>query len=261
MLHITNRKVAGFNTQWASFHGFSILFNNLGDKCLQSRRPGMLDLVNDVNDNPALKFYAILHEGITRLNTNFLTNQFLFCALPPSTYHVTLWGGLNDRHVTKIEPQYRSIVEKWLLDLPESFCNTPKSIFDLPATSPLCLKRDWNINFCFDGLKVWNNSVLVAALRPDENSISVFEQLSEERSQLNEKVHDRLNIDTDTKAYTPHVSLGYFANEEGAQRASHFVDEWNQWFSNACQDNLLSFNNADIYGLTDMVTFFKAVDN
>jgi hypothetical protein len=126
--------------------------------------------------------------------------------------------------------------------------------------SSLCTKRDWNLDFRFDRLKILNNSVLVAILRPDANSISTFEQLSEERHQLNKQFHDRFNVLTASEIYTPHVSLGYFANEVGAQKALDFVDDWNKWFSDALQDNILSFNNANIYGLTNMISFFKVAD-
>ena len=261
MLHITNKKVAGFDARWASFHGFSILFNNPGNNCLQQRYPGIVHLANTVRNDPALHFYQILEEGVTRLDIDSLVNRFLFCALPSSSYHVTLWGGLNCRHVDNIGPQYHSMAQNWLTGLPESFFDTPKDIFQLPSMSSLCTKRDWNMKFRFDRLNIWNNSVLVAALHPDISSVSTFEQLSEERRQLNKQFHDRFNVITDSETYKPHVSLGYFANEMGAQKAMGLVDDWNKWFSDALQDNILSFNNASIYGLTDMINFFKVANN
>jgi hypothetical protein len=260
MLHITNKKVAGFNARWAPFHGFSILFNNPGDHCLQQRDSDISDLVNNVRSDPALHFYKTLEEGVTHLDINALTNRFLFCALPSNAYHVTLWDGLNYRHITQIDPQYRSMAENWLSSLPKSFCVTPKDISQLPMMSSLCTKCDWNMNFRFDRLAIWNNSVLAVALRPDANSVSTFEQLLKERQQLNKQFHDRFNVITASETYIPHVSLGYFANEEGAQKALDFVDDWNKWFNDALHDRILSFNNASIYGLTDMVSFFKEND-
>jgi|GEM_PF-660392 len=258
MLQITNTKVAGFDARWDPFHGFSILFNNPGDHCLQQRRSGILDLANDISSDSALYFYKILYEGVTHLDINYLTNNFLFCALPSNAYHVTLWGGLNYRHLTQVNSKYRSMAEKWLSGLPESVWDASNDLLQLPATSPLCTNCNWDVDFRFDGLKLWNNSVLVAALCPDANSVSVFKQLTEERYQLSKKFHDRFGVVTDSEIYRPHVSLGYFANEEGAQKASNFVDDWNRWFSDALQDSVLSFKNASIYGLTDMVSFFKA---
>ena len=260
MLHISNRKVAGFNVRWASFRGFSILFNNRGDHCLQSRSPQISYLHNNISNDTALEFYKILEEGITRLDVDTLTSQFLFCALPSSTYHVTLWGGLNYRHISQIDPQYRSTAENWLSGLPESLCNMAEDILQLPSMSSLCQKRDWSIKFRFDRLAIWNNSVLVVALRIDADSVTDFEQLVEERSRLSTQFHNRFNVLTDSKSYEPHVSLGYFANDEGARKALDFVNDWNRWFSDALQNSSLTFTNASIYGLTDMITFFKLVD-
>ncbi|UJR11348.1 hypothetical protein I4U23_015529 [Adineta vaga] len=261
MLHITNSKVAGFNVRWASFHGFSILFNNPGEHCLRPRSSKIYDLNNNVHTDSSLQFYKILDEGIIRLDNDFLTNQFLFCALPPTTYHVTLWGGLNIRHISQIDLQHRPIVESFLSDLPESLCDiSADDILQLPSMSLLCTKRNWDINFCFDRLAIWNDTVLVAVLRPESNSVSGFEQLSEERRQLNKQVNDRFGVITDSEIYKPHVSLGYFANKEGAQKALDFVDDWNKWFNDALKSTVLSFQNASIYGLTDMITFFKMIN-
>ncbi len=151
MIQITNKKVAGFDARWAPFHGFSTLFNNPGNHYLQ-QRSGLHYLANDVNNDTAQHFYKLLHESITHLNIDFLTNSFLFCVLPPNTYHVTLLGGLNHQDVSQLHLQNQSMINDWLKCLPESFCNTPNNIFQLPAASPLCTKRDWNINFRFNGL-------------------------------------------------------------------------------------------------------------
>jgi hypothetical protein len=107
--------VAGFDVQCAPFHDLSILFNNPGEHCLQQCRSGIFDLANNVYNDFALHFYKILHECVTRLDINFLTNKFLFCALPLSVYHVTRWDRLNYRHVKQNDPQYRSMAQNWLL--------------------------------------------------------------------------------------------------------------------------------------------------
>ena len=262
MQHITNTKVASIDPlRWAPFHGFSILFNNPGQHCLRETRPGVLELANDVHTDPTLNFYRRLHESLTRLDVGSLVDSFCLCPLPPAAYHVTLCDGLNDRRVGQLNTQDYPIAHSWLSGLPGSFCDAPKEIFELPATSPLCTRRDWNINFRFDQLAVWNDSVLVAVLRPDVSSQSTFEQLCEERRQLNEQFHHRFNVRPASEIYTPHVSLGYFANKEGAQRALSRVASWNVSFSDALQNVILSFDNASIYGLTDMSNFFQAAEH
>lgn len=260
MLNITNRKISALDVRWAPFQGFSILFNNPGSNCFRARHSGVFDLVNGVHHDPSLNFYKILQENITHLDVDSLTKRFLFFSLSPTSYHVTLWGGLNCRYITRINPEYRSTVENWLLTLPDSFVNIPKEIIEFSEVSSLCTKRDWNINFRFNGLNIWNDSVLVATLRPDDDSISKFEELAEERRHLNKQYHDRFHVFTDSDIYKPHVSLGYFANEEGAQKAVEFLDQWNISFVEALRDQILSFNNASIFGFTDMITFFKRED-
>jgi hypothetical protein len=150
------------------------------------------------------------------------------------------------------------MTEKWLSTLSNSFSvDIPQDLIEYPLMSSLCTKRNWNINFQFDQLNIWNNSVLVISLRPHLNSKLIFDQLCEDRCQLNKQFHNRFHVFTDSEVYRPHISLGYFANEEGAQKAFDLLDQWNTLFKNALQDNILSFNSANIYALTDMIHFFK----
>ena len=257
MLNITNRKVGAFDVRWAHFQGFTVLFDNPGDNCFRKRQPGIYDLANNVQCDPSLNFYEILHENLASLDIDSLTNRFLFCPLTSASYHVTLWSGLNCRNAPKVNSQYHSMVENWYLTLPNSFMNTPKEILELAESSPICTTNNWNINFRFNGLVIWNDSVLVATLRPDDDSITKLEELTTHRRQLNKQYCDRFNVSTDSDTYIPHVSLGYFANEQGGKRATEFLQEWNTLFTNALQNEILTFNNASIYGFTDMVTFFK----
>ncbi len=246
MLNITNRKISSFSVNWASFSGFTILFNNPEEE-------HHTDLNNDISNNSKLNFYKILDECIQQLNKDSLTNKYLFGILPSNTYHVTLWSGLNIRFANQINSEYRSIVHKWLSNIND----IPDDIIQLPLMSSLCQNRDWNIDFEFDRLNIWNNSVLVVSLRPHSNSKLIFGKLYEDRLKLNKDYYDRFNVLTDSDVYKPHVSLGYFANEEGAKKALEFLDQWNLFFENALKDKIISFNNANIYLFTDMIHFFK----
>jgi hypothetical protein len=255
MLSITNRKISAFDVRWSSFSGFTILFNNPEDDSFLEDHSNRFYLNNDIENNSKLNFYKILDECIQYLNKDSLTNKYLFGILPSNTYHVTLWSGLNIRFVNQINPEYEPIVQKWLSN---TYSNEiPKDIIELPSMSSLCLNRHWNIDFQFDRLDIWNNSVLVVRLRPHINSKLVFDQLCEDRLKLNKEYHNRFNVLTDSDVYKPHISLGYFANEEGALKASKSLDEWNMLFTNALQDKIISFNNANIYGFNDMIHFFN----
>lgn len=65
ILNITNRKVGAFDVRWAHFQVFTVLFNNPGDNCFRERQPGIDDLANNVQCDPSLNFYKILHDNLT----------------------------------------------------------------------------------------------------------------------------------------------------------------------------------------------------
>ena len=49
----------------------------------------------------------------------------------------------------------------------------------------------------------------------------------------------RTLILTDFDTYRPHISLGYFANEEGALKVFQTFDQWNKLFIDALQDKII----------------------
>ena len=98
---------------------------------------------------------------------------------------------------------------------------------------------------------------MVARLAPTEASRESFEQLVAERRELNASFRTEFGIGA-SENYTPHVSLGYFANREGAQLARHCLSGWNEGFSEQMHGLTLSFQHASIYGFTDMATFFTS---
>ncbi len=251
MFSITNEKVAGFVPRWASFRGFSILFDPPGD-ALTPMGP-CLHLACDVEADPALGFYKALRDGLARLDPDLLTAAYLFCPLPPPSYHVTVWDGANDGNATFVAPDKRPALEQLLAGLPDSLA-LPHEMTAPALASPL-VRRDWDIEFRFDRLAI--RGALVARLSPTEASAEAFAAFVEERHRLNDFVHETFGIAT-YEDYTPHVSLGYFASREGAQLARPCLPDWNALFEERMQGLTLSFRRAGLYGFTDMATFFKA---
>jgi len=250
---ITNEKVAGFTPRWAGFRGFSILFDNPGD-CLTLAGP-CLHLTCDVEADPALGFYRALRDSLACLNPDLLTAAYLFCPLPPPSYHVTVWDGANDGNVALVASDQRLALERPLLALPDALAQSQE--MTAPAlASPLVL-HDWDIAFRFDRLAV--RGALVARLSPTEASLEAFGQFVEERRRLNASFYEAFGIRA-SENYTPHVSLGYFANREGAQLATPCLREWDALFAERMQSLTLSFRRASLYGFTDMATFFKAAE-
>jgi hypothetical protein len=255
MITITNAKVAGFTPRWALFRGFSLLFDNPGRSL--TPRDGRLELTCTVDTDPELTFYRNLRAQIEALDLDLLTHRYLFCPLPPPSYHVTVWDGGNDGNVEQVVGARRSGLEALLNGLPDSLLQ-PNEFLELPACSPLVQRQDWALRFQLDRLVQWGNAVLVAYLAPaDPASTQALEDLTEERRCLTSAFRQAFGIGP-SDTYTPHVSLGYFANQEGAQSAAPHVPDWNQRFQQAMEAQTIIFRQVSLYGFTDMATFFKA---
>lgn len=254
MFSITNTKVAGFVPRWAEFRGFSILFDGPGD-CL-TPRGGLLDLTCDVDGDPKLGFYGGLRDALARLNPDLLMTAYGFCPLPPPSYHVTAWDGGNQGNVSWVVSGQRPKLEAYLAALPDAVTR-PHELTDLALASPLVCRRDWDIGFRFDRIVIWDGSVLVARLAPTDAAVGTHERLVEERSRLNASFRAAFGVGNSDR-FTPHVSLGYFANREGGQMATPCLPEWDQFFAERMQGLTLSLAHASLYGFTDMATFFTA---
>jgi len=253
---ITNEKVAGFTPRWAGFRGFSILFDNPGD-CL-TPSGSYLHLTCDVETDTTLGFYKALRDSLARLNPDLLTAAYLFCPLPSPSYHVTVWDGANDGNRSFVVSDRRPALERLLAGLPDALA-LPQEITAPALASPLVRRHDWDIEFQFDRLVIWSNVVMVVRLAPTEASQEAFGQFVEERRRLNSSFYEAFGIRA-SQNYTPHVSLGYFANSEGAQSATPCLPDWNALFAERMQGLTFPFHRASLYGFTDMATFFKAAE-
>ena len=255
MISITNTKVVGFTPRWAAFRGFSLLWDNPGQGVAHSGQ--RLDLACEIHADAELHFYKALNDSLTALDVTLLSNTYLFCPLPPPSYHVTLWDGGNDGNIAGVFPAQRSHLQDFLTGLPDSLL-TPNPITDIPVASSLVTRQNWNVRYCFNSLFKWSNSVLVAGLTPlDEISANISAQISLERRWLNAQYQQAYGIAASDN-YGPHVSLGYFANKEHAQLSTPCLPDWNRIFAERMQGQTLTFQRASLYGFTDMATFFKA---
>ncbi len=258
MITVSNPIVAGFAPRWASFRGFSILFDNPSSSL--AHVGNRMEMRCEVDTDPELGFYQSLRASLSDLDIDLLTNTYLFCPLPPTSYHVTLWDGVNDGNVQAAPQEQRHKLAAFLDGLPDTI-EQPNQVTEMPAASPLVSKPDWDIRFRFDRLIKWKNSVLVALLAPaDPDAEDVFAQLANERAALSTRFRQTFAI-SPSEQYRPHVSLGYFANQEAAQLATPCMDAWNRDFAAQMQGQHLLFRRADIYGFKDLGLFFKAAED
>jgi hypothetical protein len=255
MITITNAKVGGFVPRWAPFRSFSLLFDN--PRHSLTRSGDRLDLNSDLDADPELGFYRRLRDSLGDLGPDLLTNTYLFCPLPPASYHVTVWDGGNDGNVDRVTGSQRSELEALLAGLPGSLSH-PNSLVEMAAASPLVRRDEWNLRFRFDRLINWGNTVIVARLHPaDEAAVETLNELVGERRRLTTQFSEVFGIGP-SETYTPHVSLGYFANREAAQLSVPCLESWNHRFAEGMQGLTLALSRVSVYGFTDMATFFRA---
>ena len=155
MITITNEKVAGFEPRWASFRGFSLLFDNPGKSTTPMRDLHRLNCC--VYTEPGLQLYKAFEESLEEIGRDLLMNTYLFCPLPSYSYHVTVWDGVNDSNVNKAKSDQKTFKD-FLDNLPDSFTEDTDFI-GITEQSPLVKPGGWSISLAFDSLSKWTNKV------------------------------------------------------------------------------------------------------
>lgn len=254
MFLITNPKILGFTPQWSQFRGFSILFDNPSDRLLPLDENKELKLLSCDIETEELRLYKSLYQTITLFTD--MKNSYLFCPLPSHSYHVTLWDGVNEANVQAVSRIHRFKAEDLLEDLPHTFLKEYE--FFCTEDQPLNINMKEPITFQFDKLRKWGNSVLVASLRPvNSQSQTLLHKIEKERKHLIEKYKGHFGLKTCKYSYTPHVSLGYFANKELAELTTSMIDSWNEHFLTNTKGQTITFTSNSLYGFNNMATFFK----
>jgi hypothetical protein len=254
ILTITQNKVAGFEPRWASFPGFSILFDNPGDSTEQAG--SLLRVDCSTTTSGPLELYRKLDESLGELDRDHLIRTFLFCPLPPSSYHLTVWDGVNVDNIGSVRPGIQADWSTFLNGLPDSLRTPPDSIAAVTASDLMQENGFGAMSFRFDTLDLWKNQALVARLRPSDRAHESYQQLCRARARLCDTANRQLGI-SPAQSYSPHVTLGYFANREGGQRANAQVEAWTELFRSKLAKTEVTYPSMALYGFTDMISFFK----
>jgi len=234
MIPITHPKVAGFEPRWARFAGFSVLFNSHGDSA----------------------FLDGLAWTIEHLGRNDLIRRHLFCPLPPPSFHVTVWDGVNAENVDHLPASQRESWGRFLAGMPHPQTPAPAAL-GLVTHSILMQRPPQPIDFVFDDWTIWGESVLVTRLKAaDEVSAARLATLRADRTELDTRFREALGIGAD-HTYEPHVSLGYFADPAGARSAMRELVGWNALAKERLGHTRLTFSTLGIYGFADMSAFVR----
>jgi len=253
VLPITNTKIETLEPKWARFVGYSLLFDNPGDSLCQTG--GFERIHCEVDSSSELVLYRELSRATSKLGKGE-SNELGLCLLLSNSYHVTFFDCGNQANAEGAHPVVKSALTGFIEGLPESWTEEHELV--LPAARcALALSASPGLFFRYSGLRNWGNQVIVAVLEPsDEATSTILEGMVEGRANLSNYYQTELGFGTGPK-YTPHVSLGYFANEDGGEKASAELDAWDDALRERTEGLQIRFNSIGTYAFTDMVTFFR----
>ena len=251
---ITNDRLVDMSPCWAEFRGFSLLFDNPTHNL--HRRDGILKLSLRVATARRLLLYKAFADSLQEIRSDILTNEFMLGLLPPSTYHVTVWNGVNDANVTRSSPDFLPRLRSMLTRLPDSIAQR-NPLFNTIQKSSLVTRTGWSLDFVFDRLDVWRDLVLVARLKPANSpSCAVMDELVKEAGVLSDSIGRMLGMDM-SQRLNPHVTIGYYANKSRAQRSFRELEKWNAIFCRKTDLTTVTYNSIGLYAFTDMASFFR----
>lgn len=253
---VTNHKLDA-DLRWADFRGFSLLFDNPVNSLSEWTDDLAVIDCRDIRDNPALRFYRLLDETLQKTGVFHRQAEYMFRALPPQTYHVTAWDGLNVSNQWQMRQPLRDAIKQFFHQFPQEFLK-PNPFTQLIKEHPLIDTTKWHIRFAFDSIQQWNNKSLVVVLKPaDEHSAAIFQRWKTERLHLN-GMYRRFSV-TMSPDFYPHISLGYYANRMLASGVLPEIPDMQRMFAQRLAGETLAFESIALYGFMNMVTFFKAL--
>lgn len=231
MIPITNSKLLGLEPRWAPFRGVSLVF--------------------DPPDDDA--FLRALRAGVATLSRDSLLTKHFLRLLPPASYHVTVWDGVNDGKLKEVVPEFRAEWERFLQSIPtESF---PENLFREVLDSELATCPDWYLRLRCARIENWSDVSLVARLEPtDVGTAKRLIHLQAARDALSERFGRKFGVRPHPD-YTPHVTLGYFANAGLAASSAPAVARWNDALRQAMEGRVLALRRVHLSAFTDMTSF------
>lgn len=254
-LTITNPKVAALKLRWADFRGFSLLFDNPGPS-FSSMEAGLCRLDCPVYAIGALAMLAGLATAAEEICQQVPVEKYAFCSLPPSSYHVTVWDGLNESNMQQLSPATQKRLHDWFRELPRSLLSE-NDLTRTAETSSLMMSSDQHVSFEFKDLFNFDDTAVLARLQAaDSDSEKQLNRMVEMRTEL-ARIYARDFGIAPPADYLPHVTLGYFANKNSGSAFSADMPAWSGVVQKHTAGKIITFKRISLYGFTDMVTFFK----
>ena len=260
-----NKKILlpGIDPKWASYPGFSLIFDNPDTENFKKIYNNKLQQIycQIKKDTKLLQLYKTFADTLRDIGIEYLFKQYSFCLLPPYSYHVTVWDGLNRSNVVKAPNiSWKKQAKTFLKKLPESLFKGHKLLMMPNTTEPLSIAMNSPITYKFKKLTTFKgNKVLAARIIPDNNSEALNKYVKTQRSNIKKEFKKHYEVNTSPYPFSPHVSLGYFADEEHGKLAQSQKGIWTKLFAKNSLNKTIIFNSISLYGFTDMATFYKVV--
>jgi hypothetical protein len=164
---------------------------------------------------------------------------------------------LNDGNADQILTNQYDDLQHLLGGLPDSLREDED--FTSPVRNSALLKmEDLSITFRFGKLVNWDNMVIVC--KPDviDSDRDVYNRIVEERKLLGNIYQERFGIPLNQE-WSPHITLGYFANQEAASKSIMHIESWSDKFREKMDGLTITYKQIGLYGFTDMATFVKCL--
>lgn len=254
MARITSTKVRAVDPPaWRRYPGVSLLYDNPGCAQLSGlERLESLPAARQRDDRLYRRLAALADELVIAARDA----ELAVSPLPRRTYHVTLCDGVNRGVRSRVPEEHRAEVDAFLEALPDSLL-WPTAVLRLLADPELRwrARRD-PVTFRLHGLDAWGHA-LVARLAPaGEQARAAMARHDAARADLAARLEARLGVTLGP--WRPHVTLGYFANEDDAARAREaLLPAWAATVADRVGDATVTFRSAGVYGFTDMATFWR----
>ncbi|MBR9812307.1 hypothetical protein GYB61_00445 [bacterium] len=255
---ISNSKLASIDAAravWAPHAGFTLLFDNpdIADGGLRDDGHGqLLTCRYDKHADQAL--YGALAAWMQAQNPAKLRRDLGFCAMPPSTYHVTAWDGLNVAVLPKANAETQSAMQPWFDDLPVAA--PPDAVTSVRSTQA-ALNAMLPIRFAFDALRSSTGVGIVADLKPaDAEQAERFAAFQAQRLARAEQ-HEADWGWAYTTPLEPHITLGYFPNADCGRAVEAQMLRWDDELRSTLDGLTLEFTQIGLYSFTDMVRFYR----
>jgi mannose-6-phosphate isomerase-like protein (cupin superfamily) len=249
-MDITNPKVQSVDPPvFANCRGISYICDNPGAAFEENGLPVLRSQMDDIS----LPLYRGLAQALERIGKEQLVSHGV-CLTPPSSYHATVQDLFHNGNIRLIRQPERNVFEDVFARLPASVVAPLPT--QLPPTT-LPLPGRWKIRFRVSEIAVLRSqAALIARLTPvDEESERTMTQIEQRRRELDEQF--AAIGKPPNPAWTPHVTLGYFANSGLALDAAAHVERWSETAAICTLGRIIEFGSISLYAFTTMDQFWR----